>query len=86
MRWRARSSDLPKNGRISDFAIRGQQKRFTQDDSKRLVPIEREVKGSPLPLLMAAIRNDTELLQPRVLGFGLLQDGDVAVGVFPEGE
>jgi hypothetical protein len=27
-----------------------------------------------------------ELLQPRVLGFGLLQDGDVGVGVFPESE
>jgi hypothetical protein len=26
------------------------------------------------------------LLQPRVLRFGLLQDGDVGVGVFPEGE
>src|ERR1700752_3750589 len=26
------------------------------------------------------------LLQPRVLGLGLLQDGDVGVGVFPEGE
>ena len=26
------------------------------------------------------------LVQLRVLGFGLLQDGDVAVGVFPEGE
>ena len=25
-------------------------------------------------------------LQFRVLGFGLLQDGDVGVGVFPEGE
>jgi len=25
-------------------------------------------------------------LQLRVLGFGLLQDGDVGVGVFPEGE
>ena len=27
-----------------------------------------------------------ELLQLRVLGLGLLQDGDVGVGVFPEGE
>jgi len=27
-----------------------------------------------------------ELLQLRVLGFGLLKDGDVGVGVFPEGE
>src|ERR1039457_2554251 len=26
------------------------------------------------------------LLQPRVLGFGCLQDGDVGVGVFPEAE
>jgi hypothetical protein len=26
------------------------------------------------------------LFQLRVLGFGLLQDGDVGVGVFPEGE
>ena len=26
------------------------------------------------------------LLQLRVLGLGLLQDGDVGVGVFPEGE
>jgi len=26
------------------------------------------------------------LLQLRVLGFGLLQDGDVGVGIFPEGE
>jgi hypothetical protein len=26
------------------------------------------------------------LLQLRVLGFGLLKDGDVGVGVFPEGE
>jgi hypothetical protein len=26
------------------------------------------------------------LLQLRVLRFGLLQDGDVGVGVFPEGE
>ena len=25
-------------------------------------------------------------MQPRVLGFGLLQDGDVWVAVFPEGE
>jgi hypothetical protein len=25
-------------------------------------------------------------LQSRVLGFGLLQDGNVSVGVFPEGE
>jgi len=25
-------------------------------------------------------------LQLRVLGFGLFQDGDVGVGVFPEGE
>ena len=25
-----------------------------------------------------------QLLQPRVLGFGLLQDGDVGVVVFPE--
>jgi len=34
------------------------------------------------------IRNDclTSLLQPRILSFGLLQDGDVGVGVFPEGE
>jgi hypothetical protein len=32
------------------------------------------------------IRNDylTSLLQFGVLGFGLLQDGDVGVGVFPE--
>jgi hypothetical protein len=28
----------------------------------------------------------TNLLQPRVLRFGLLQDGDVGVGVLPEGE
>src|SRR5215470_8495049 len=28
----------------------------------------------------------TLLLQLRVLGFGLLQDGDVGVGIFPEGE
>ena len=27
-----------------------------------------------------------ELLQPCVLGFGLFQDGNVGVGVFPEGE
>ena len=27
-----------------------------------------------------------QLLQLRVLGFGLLQDGDVGVGVFPEGQ
>ena len=26
------------------------------------------------------------LLQPRVLGLGLLQDGDVGVGIFPQGE
>ena len=26
------------------------------------------------------------LLQPRVLGLGLLQDGDVEIGVFPEGK
>src|ERR1035441_4449428 len=26
------------------------------------------------------------LLQRRVLGFGFLQDGDVGVGIFPEGE
>jgi len=26
------------------------------------------------------------LLQPCVLGFGLLQDGDVGVGIFPKGE
>src|ERR1019366_7891374 len=26
------------------------------------------------------------LLQRRVLGFGFLQDGDVGIGVFPEGE
>jgi hypothetical protein len=26
------------------------------------------------------------LLQLRVLGFGLLQDGDIGVGVFPEGK
>jgi hypothetical protein len=25
-------------------------------------------------------------LQLRVLGFGLLQDGDVGIGVFPEGK
>ncbi len=24
--------------------------------------------------------------QPRVLGFGLLEDGDVGVGIFPESE
>jgi hypothetical protein len=29
---------------------------------------------------------DPDLLQLRVLGFGLLQDGNVGVGVFPEGE
>ena len=65
MRWQARTSDLPKNGQIGDFAIRGQQKRFAQDDGKRLVPIEREVKRSPLPLLMAAIWNDTEIMASR---------------------
>ena len=27
-----------------------------------------------------------ELPQPRVLGFGLLEDGDVGVGIFPERE
>ena len=31
-------------------------------------------------------QNKRALLQLRVLGFGLLQDGDVGVGVFPEGE
>jgi len=37
----------------------------------------------------AIIRKNTiaeQLLQLRVLGFGLLQDGNVGVGVFPEGE
>ncbi len=29
---------------------------------------------------------ESGLLQLRVLGFGLLQDGDVGVGIFPEGE
>ena len=24
------------------------------------------------------------LMQPRILGFGLLQDGNVGVGIFPE--
>jgi hypothetical protein len=28
----------------------------------------------------------TRLLQLRVFGFGLFQDGDVGIGVFPEGE
>ena len=27
-----------------------------------------------------------ELLQLRVFGFGFFQDGDVEVGIFPEGE
>src|ERR1700757_1327257 len=31
-------------------------------------------------------QNKRSLLQLCVLGFGLLQDGDVGVGVFPEGE
>ena len=26
------------------------------------------------------------LLQPRILRFGLLEDGDIGIGVFPEGE
>jgi hypothetical protein len=30
--------------------------------------------------------NNSGLLELRVLGFGLFQDGDVGVGVFPEGE
>ena len=31
------------------------------------------------------LARDEELLQLRVLRFGLLQDGDVGVGVFPQG-
>jgi hypothetical protein len=39
-------------------------------------------------MLWRAVRyvNARASLQPRVLGFGLLQDGDVGVGVFPERE
>jgi hypothetical protein len=35
----------------------------------------------PLP---SAVPSDEQLLQLRVLRLGLLQDGDVGVGVFPE--
>jgi hypothetical protein len=34
----------------------------------------------------APFQSVVRLLQLRVLGLGLLQDGDVGVGVFPEGE
>src|ERR1035437_7080849 len=34
----------------------------------------------------ASASKTTLLLQLRVLGFGFFQDGDVGVGVFPEGE
>ena len=35
---------------------------------------------------MPAARLIAELLQVCVLGLGLLQDGDVGIGVFPKGE
>jgi hypothetical protein len=33
----------------------------------------------------SVLHTSGELLQLRVLGLGLLQDGDVGIGVFPEG-
>ena len=40
--------------------------------------------AQPISRIRVAINN--QLLQFRVLHLGLLQDGDVGVGVFPEGE
>src|ERR1039458_8275582 len=40
----------------------------------------------PLSVDTKRRRRTLQLLQLRVLGLGLLQDGDVGVGVFPEGE
>ena len=49
-----------------------------QHGSKRGVAAERRRRSTD---------NATSLLlQPRVLRFGLFQDGDIGVGVFPEGE
>jgi hypothetical protein len=46
--------------------------------SRRMVP--------PLLLAQSAHDKPERLLQFRVFGFGLLQDGDVGVSVFPEGK
>jgi hypothetical protein len=50
------------------------------------VPRTNFCEGSALALGWPAYRspNNFPLLQLRVLGFGLLQDGDVGVGVFSE--
>jgi len=45
-----------------------------------LAPATHQPEASPLT------EAETRLLQLGVFGFGLLQDGDVGVGVFPEGQ
>jgi hypothetical protein len=50
--------------------------------SNMAVSLARRSLGSWDPLL----RVRKTLLQLRVLGFGLLQDGNVGIGVFPEGQ
>ena len=39
-----------------------------------------------MPLLVIFPQSASQLLQFRVLRLGLFQDGDVRIGVFPEGE
>jgi hypothetical protein len=44
-----------------------------------------EYRGGNAQCRLARDNKTEDLLQLRVLGFGLLVDGDVGVGVFPEG-
>jgi hypothetical protein len=59
--------------------------------SKNCIPAFRHSHQHPLTRFTASSRNARstwqreQLLQLHVLAFGLLQDGDVGVGVFPEG-
>src|ERR1700751_148998 len=55
-----------------------------------VIPVPSSPQPSPHKWWEFAPKNSTQnkegLLQLRVLHLGLLQDGDVGVGVFPEGE
>jgi hypothetical protein len=59
-------------------AAAGRQQRSTDD---AIMP-----QGHNIPQFLVSWDRRRHLLQLRVLGFGLLVDGNVGVGDFPEGE
>jgi hypothetical protein len=84
LRLKARIQQLTQSGLIVGVNIPitvRRERRWASAGDKPARQLDRSTTDPDCPSGGAILK---ALLQLRVLGFGLLQDGDVGIGVFPE--